>query len=308
MPSWAELVEQFAQQQAAGTSTDWLNAQILASLRGVSAASGNRCVVLYASAFLQKGAAVPANYVSVSSEDINGLMATLHGLDCSRGLTLILHTPGGEIAGAENIVSYLHSKFADIETIIPTYAMSAGTMMALGSNRIVMGRQSQLGPIDAQIFTGARMVSAGAVLSQFAEARADILVDGRRAAIWAPILQSMGPALQQEAKYALEFGQGMVKKWLESHMFKGRPDAKNHAEKVAEYFNTTDNHKQHDRRIDRDEARGQGLDIQDLEGNQAFQDVVLTLYHLITMLFETSTTTKIWINQNGRAWIKHFQP
>lgn len=307
MPSWAELVDQFESQEVE-TRTDWLNAGIIDALRAISAARGDTNVILYASAFLQKGAAVPPSYVSVSPEDINGLMATLHGLDCSRGLALILHTPGGEIAGAEGIVSYLHSKFADIETIVPTFAMSAGTMMALGSNRIVMGRQSQLGPIDAQIFTGSRMVSAGAVLSQFAEARTDIHADGKTAALWAPILQSMGPALQQEAKYALEFGQDMVKKWLESRMFSTRENANVDASRVARYFNATDNHKQHSRRIDRDEARGQGLEVHDLESDQAFQDAVLTLYHLTTIMFETSMATKIWINHHGRAWLKHFQP
>lgn len=57
-------------------------------------------------------------------------MATLHGMEWEKGLTLILHTPGGVTNAAESIVSYLHSKFSDIETIVPTIAMSAGTMIS----------------------------------------------------------------------------------------------------------------------------------------------------------------------------------
>ena len=46
---------------------------------------------------------------SVSDEDKNGFMATVHGLDRSKGLDLILATPGGDIATTESIVGYLVS-------------------------------------------------------------------------------------------------------------------------------------------------------------------------------------------------------
>lgn len=279
MPSWADVVEDFLAQPTNDRQT-WLNTACVNALEAIGRIRGDRNVIVYASAFLQKGAGVPSSYLNVSSEDINGLMATLHGLDCSRGLTLIIHTPGGDITGAEGIMSYLHSKFDDIETIVPVYAMSAGTMMVLGSNRVVMGRQSQLGPIDAQIFSGTRMVSAGAVLSQFAEAREDIGKDVRTATLWAPILQSMGPALQQEARYALDFGQRMVEEWLAGRMCATAENPKEKASAVAKYFNTTEQHKLHSRRIDRNESRDQGLVVEDLEENQELQDQVLTLYHL----------------------------
>lgn len=275
-------------------------------MQKIGAARGGRNVVLYASGFLQKQQ-VPATYVGVSLEDVNGLMATLHGLDCSKGLTLILHTPGGDVTAADNIMSYLHSKFADIETIVPAYAMSAGTMMVLGSDRVVMGRQSQLGPIDAQIFTGTRMVSAGAVLAQFEAAQTNILEDARAAAVWAPILQSMGPALQQEASYALNFGERMVAGWLTKKMCANAQDPAGQAATIAKYFNTTDEHMLHSRRIDREQARAQGLVVEDLEQSQSLQDDVLTLYHLFSIFFETSASTKVWINQEGKAFIKHFQ-
>lgn len=305
MPSWSEVVADFSSQPEEQRQP-WLVGNITSLMQKIGAARGGRNVVLYASSFLQK-AAVPSTYVGVSLEDVNGLMATLHGLDCTKGLTLVLHTPGGDVTAADQIMSYLHSKFTDVEAIVPAYAMSAGTMMVLGSDRVVMGRQSQLGPIDAQIFTGTRMVSAGAVLAQFEAAESNILKDQRSASVWAPILQSMGPALQQEARYALEFGERMVAGWLAKKMCAKDVDPKAKAEKIAKYFNTTDEHMLHSRRIDRDQARAQGLVVEDLESSQDFQDDVLTLYHLFTIFFETSTATKIWFNQDGKSFIKHFQ-
>ncbi|MBB4755492.1 hypothetical protein XarjCFBP7653_17475 [Xanthomonas arboricola] len=304
MPSWSEVVNDFSSQPEDQRST-WLFDEIIRHMRLISNRRNGRNVLLYASGFLQK-VAVPSPYVGVSLEDMNGLMATLHGLDCSKGITLIVHTPGGDVTAADNLMSYLHSKFDEIETIVPAYAMSAGTMMVLGSDRVVMGRQSQLGPIDAQIFTGNRMVSAGAVLTQFESAKNSILNDEKAAALWAPILQSMGPALEQEARYALKFGERMVTGWLAKKMCASDRSPIERAEEIAKYFNTTDEHMLHSRRIDRDQARAQGLIVEDLEDDQDFQDEVLTLYHLTSIFFETSSSTKVWINQGGNAWVKHF--
>jgi ClpP class serine protease len=153
-------------------------------------------VIFYASAFLQKPQA-PASIIQITAEDLNAFMSVMYGMKWERGLTLILHTPGGVTNATESIVSYLRSKFDDIEVIVPTFAMSAGTMISLGANRIVMGRQSQLGPIDPQFFLGQTALSARAIVDQFEQAKDDIRKDLTLAHVWAPILQSIGPALLQ---------------------------------------------------------------------------------------------------------------
>jgi len=38
-------------------------------------------------------------------------MPIIHGMDSSKGLTLIMHTPGGVTNATETIVDYLRSKF-----------------------------------------------------------------------------------------------------------------------------------------------------------------------------------------------------
>jgi membrane-bound ClpP family serine protease len=69
--------------------------------------------------------------VSISDAMMPGLMTAVKGLDKSRGLDLILHTPGGEINATEQIVFYLREVFnGDIRAIVPHLAMSAGTMIA----------------------------------------------------------------------------------------------------------------------------------------------------------------------------------
>ena len=45
-------------------------------------------------------------------------------------LDLIIHSPGGSVEAAEQIVNYLRAKYAHIRAIIPHSAMSAATMIA----------------------------------------------------------------------------------------------------------------------------------------------------------------------------------
>ncbi|MBI4566437.1 MAG: serine protease [Planctomycetes bacterium] len=306
MAAWNELLAELEGQPEV-EKANWLKRRLEAELHRVGQLRGDRNVVLYASAFLQKPG-IPQPWISLTGEEVNGLMSVIYGMDFRKKLTLILHTPGGITNAAESMVSYLHSKFDDIEVIVPTYAMSAGTMICLGSNRIVMGRQSQLGPIDPQLPLSNRFISARAIVDQFVAAKKEILKNRVAAHIWAPILQSMGPALLVEASNALAYGQKMVEGWLEQRMFRGVERAsarRNKAKRAAKYFNDAGLHKSHGRRIGRDEGR-QYVEIEDLESNQELQDAALTAYHLATIAFEHSPVTKLLQSHHGRSWFKNW--
>jgi len=243
----------------------------------------------------------------ITHEDLHGMMSAVFGVkDCENGLTLVLHTPGGVTNAAESIVAYLRSKFADIEVIVPTLAMSAGTMIALAADRIVMGRQSQLGPIDPQMnMPDGRTVSAQAVVEQFKRARAEVLADQRNAHVWASILPSLGPALLQEAQNALDYSEDMVARWLAEWMLSDDPESTTAGRNAAHHFNDASTHKSHGRRIGRDEARAQQLVVEDLEDSQ-LQEAVLTLYHLMTLVFEQTPAAKLVWTDAGRSWMKNM--
>ncbi len=233
-------------------------------------------------------------------------MSVMFGMKWEKGLTLILHTPGGITNAAETIGAYLWSKFDYIEVIVPTFAMSAGTMIALGTNRIVMGRQSQLGPIDPQLPVSGRFISARAAVDQFDRAKNEILSDVKTAHVWAPILQTLGPSLLQEAQNALAYGEEMVSKWLAQRMFAGQDNAVEKAAAVAKHFNDASTHKSHGRRIDRAEAAKYGLEVEQLENDQDLQEYVLTAYHLMSIVFDKGPATKLLATDSGRRWLKNL--
>lgn len=174
MPSWNDLLTELEAQQTDGAKSAWLKTKQDEAITAIAARRGDRNVLFYASAFLQKPQ-LPGQNLQITQEEINGFMSVIYGMTWTKGLTLLLHTPGGVTNAAETIVAYLWSKFPDIEVIIPTYAISAGTMISLAANRVVMGRQSQIGPIDPQMQMGGRFVSARAIVDQFERAKADVL-------------------------------------------------------------------------------------------------------------------------------------
>lgn len=308
MPSWNDLLNELESQADDEAKIKWLETRQLAALQEIGRLRAGRNVLFYASAFLQKPY-VPSPWIILTHEEVNGFMATIYGMEWDRGLTLLLHTPGGVTNAAETVVDYLRSKFTDVEVIVPTYAMSAGTMISLAADRIVLGRQSQLGPIDPQLpISEDRFVSARAIVDQFEMAKREISKNRDAALAWAPVLQSLGPALLQEALFALAYGERMVGQWLGKYMFRGARSGARKAARVAKHFNDAAKHKSHGRRIDRSEAKGRGLRIEDLEASQPLQEAVLTAYHVQTLAFEKTLATKALTSSTGRHWIKSWTP
>lgn len=312
MASWNDVLDEFNRQVGADEAEtnqkrlDWLAGRMVESLTRVRRLRSDRNVLLYGSAFLQKPD-VPGYNIAITSEDLNGLMAVIHGMDWDKGLAIVLHTPGGQTNATETVVSYLRSKFTDIEVIVPALAMSAGSMISLAADRIVMGRQSQLGPIDPQLaLPNGLNISARAVTEQFDRAKSEVLANQAAAHVWAPIVQSLGPALLQEAQNALDYSERMVARWLADGMFRTKNNPAKHGNKVAQHFNDASTHKSHGRRIGREEARSKGVVVEDLEVDQDLQDAVLTAYHVMTLVFGMTATVKVLWSDAGSVWAKSW--
>ncbi len=306
MATWAQLLEHFGQLTTDAQRSAWFSNTLISALNDVSNLRGGRNVLLYGSAFLQKPQ-LPSVHVMITFEEINGLMSSLHGMQWDRGLTLILHTPGGMTNATESIVEYLRSKFSDIEVIIPTFAMSAGTMISLAADQIWMANHSQLGPIDPQMVGNGRSMPARAVVQQFQQARSEVMDNVASAHVWAPILGTIGPALLKEAENVIAYSEDIVAGWLGRYMFREEEDPSSEGKRVARQFNEAGTMNDHGHRIGRDEAQGWGVKAHALESDQALQEAVLTAYHAMTMLFEHAAGTKLMITSSGNTWMKNFE-
>ncbi|HEV2603440.1 MAG TPA: hypothetical protein VGU24_07265 [Microvirga sp.] len=99
---------------------------------------------------------VAGNKAPVDRIDTLGFVDMLHNIMPGDPIDLLLHTPGGDIDAAEKLIMLVRSAAGEegqLRVIVPDYAKSAGTLMALGANAIVMSDSSELGPIDPQVST-----------------------------------------------------------------------------------------------------------------------------------------------------------
>lgn len=69
----------------------------------------------------------------------------------TKRLSLILHTNGGQTLAAWRLVNLIRTFCDELEVIIPMKALSAGTLISIGSDKIVMSKQAALGPIDPSV-------------------------------------------------------------------------------------------------------------------------------------------------------------
>lgn len=300
MPSWDEILNQIQ----ANPSPDAIDNVRRDYLKQVSDISGRNTIAFY-SGFLQKPGIQQS---SIDDNDKNGFMATIHKLDRSKGLDIILHTQGGGIAAAESLVDYLRSMFGnDIRAIIPQLAMSAGTMIACSCKSIIMGKQSSIGPIDPQY----RGMSTAGIVEEFETARSEIINDPKTIPLWQPIISQYKPTLIGECQKSILWSKEIVSKWLKTNMFCGEDNADELTQNVVDYLGDHKSHKAHERHIGLQECKNIGLHIEQLEdlykdSGKDYQDAVLSAHHAYMLTFSSSSAFKIIENQNGVAMINQL--
>lgn len=304
MGTWGELLEELRSLGERGVENpqDVVRRRALSDLNDLT----GRNTILYAAGHLQKPQ-IGQNFVSIADEDIEGFMETIYGLE-GEELDLILHSPGGTPNAANSIVEYLRSKFTDLRVIVPQMAMSAATMLACAADEIVMGRHSQLGPIDPQLIIqtelGVRMVPAVAILQQFEMAKAQC-DDETTLAVWYPILRQYGPDLLIQCEHARDHAEDLVADWLGRYMFVDRDDPVEDAERAARALAAREEHLSHGRPLRREYLEDDlEFEIDDLETPQEFQDRVLTVYHAFNLTFASTRATKLIENHEGRSFVK----
>lgn len=297
MASWTELVDEVSN---VGTTLDLTRKKYIKKLSNVT----GRNTIVYYSGWLQKSQPLQSDTFVVNDSDKNAFMAVIYKLDRTKGLDLILHTPGGDIAATESLVDYLRSMFGEsIRAIVPQMAMSAGTMVALACNEIVLGKHSSIGPIDPQI--GGR--PAHAILEEFEQARHDIAASPANIALWQPIIAKYTPTLIGQCNKAIALSQEIVKDWLMTGMLKNEQNPEEAAERVLSSLGDPAISKSHNRHVSASQAKQMGLKILDLEGDGRFQSAVLTVHHACILTLAQTNVVKLVENQNGISHVSSME-
>lgn len=236
---------------------------------------------------------------AISDLDMNGFMAVVHGVDRTKGLDLILHTPGGGLEAARGLVEYLYKMFGrDIRAIVPHMAMSAGTMIACATREVILGKHSCLGPTDPQI----RGFAAMGILAEVDRAIEEIRKEPLKQLVWQQVFAKYPPAFISDCERSVEGVRTMVKGWLLDNMLKDEPDPAGVAEAVINELMNYSGTTEHGHHFLIDKCEEIGLKVSALEADQKLQEAVLSVHHAYMASFARSNSVKIIDNSDGETW------
>jgi ClpP class serine protease len=98
----------------------------------------------------------------IDVDDAESVLRAIRETPPGRPIEIVLHTPGGLVLAASQIAIALADHDSPVTAVVPHYAMSGGTMIALAADEIIIDRHAALGPIDPQLgrYPAASIVAA----------------------------------------------------------------------------------------------------------------------------------------------------
>ena len=81
----------------------------------------------------------------IAQDCVEPFVDLLEQIGVTERVSLILHTDGGQTLAAWRLVNLLKMFCDDLEVLVPSKALSAGTLMAIGADRVIMTKQAALG-------------------------------------------------------------------------------------------------------------------------------------------------------------------
>jgi len=234
---------------------------------------------------------------SLGEQDIQPFGDLLSRIPPNADIDLLLQTPGGDIDAAEKIVYMCREIAKGFRVIVPEYAKSAGTLIALASDEVIMGIASELGPIDAQLSGpgpgGASFqTSAQSFIDEFEKMKEEVDKSGTLSPAYWPLLEGLNLGFIRMCRNLMKRSEKFAAKWLEKYMFKGKPKA---AKKLAKKLCNVKEWLSHGVVIDADQARDElKINVLKLEQNDELWKEIWYLHCCYGVLFRRTPISKIY--------------
>lgn len=181
-------------------------------------------------------------------------------------ISLVLYTRGGVTTAASSIINLIKLFCDELEVIVPSRSHSAGTLMALGANKIIMTKQATLGPIDPsvnnslnpQAANGATVPVGAEAIKGFIElAKEQIGISGQAelGIVFSRLVEKVHPLVLGEVYRARNQIKMLANKLLEGHI-----SEETKRKKIIDFLCSESG--SHDYTINRREAKKLGLNIE----------------------------------------------
>jgi hypothetical protein len=174
----------------------------------------------------------------IGHTDPDDLSEILLGISATEA-DIFIQTPGGNVDATEKIISLLKHRLAGgYRVIVPSWAKSAGTIIALSADKIVLGINSELGPIDPQFRTPNGNIPCELIASD----------------------PNQPHHLRQMADLTVQRNRQLATDLLRKGMMKGKDDKE--ITDLISKISTANSYKSHGAVIDQDEAMALGLSVE----------------------------------------------
>lgn len=234
----------------------------------------------------------------------------------SDSLDFYLETPGGSAEAAEEIVRCLRKKFDTVSFVVSGEAKSAGTIMVLSADEILMTETGSLGPIDAQVRIGRSRISAYDYIEWTNGKRKEAKKKGELNPFDAIMIAQISPGELSGVYHSLEYAKDLVRDWLIRYKFQKwtttetqklpvTEDMKRkQAVAIARELARHSKWRSHGRSIKADDLRQIGLRITSIDDNPSLADLVYRIQTVFRLVLESSTAYKLFATEREKVF-KH---
>ena len=159
----------------------------------------------------------------------------LFDASCDLPLHLLLWTPGGDGEVAVRLARAAQACCREFTVIIPDIAKSAGTLLALGADNVLMSPASDLGPVDPQFEMGEYdLISAKDIIAAVDRALEDIAVRPETYPLHSAMLSDVNAVRVERARSALAGTGDLLREALHSNPRRTAAEADRLAEELQE--------------------------------------------------------------------------
>src|SRR4030042_3043599 len=157
----------------------------------------------------------------------------------------LTNSSGGDGNVAEKIITMCRQRFTkSFKVIVPNFAKSAATMIALGSDKILMGYLAELGPIYPQLGNPVEggLIPARSFIDGVELIRRNIKDKGDPVQMYFPMLHQIRPEIIAQCQSAIDGSREFAEKWLRQCMLKENPEQ---AKEVSDWLSGGVKYKSH---------------------------------------------------------------
>ena len=229
-------------------------------------------------------------------------------------LDFYIETPGGKGETAEEIVRCLRKNFDEVSFVVSGEAKSAGTIMVLSGDEILMTETGSLGPIDAQIGIGRSVISAYDYVEWVEVKRKEAESTSSLNPFDAIMVAQITPGELGGVFHALKFAEDLVVDWLEKYKFKNwnktetrgldvTPELKKQrADEIVKELIDHSKWRLHGRSIKIDDLEGIGLKINRIDKDLKLAEIVYKIQTVCKLLFMSTSTYKIFATKDTKIF------